>query len=81
MAVNRPTRGRGVGASLLRAAIARAREMGATELVLETSSKLAAAIKLYERFGFKRVPLDADPAYSRTDTAMRLQLSSRQKKS
>jgi len=71
MAVERDARGRGIGAALLQAAIDRARAMGATELVLETSSKLAAAVKLYEKFGFEHVPL-AGAGYSRTDTAMRL---------
>ena len=74
MAVDRQQQGGGIGTALMRAAIARARELGATELVLETSSKLAPAIKLYEKFGFRHVPLASPGVYSRTDTAMRLTL-------
>jgi ribosomal protein S18 acetylase RimI-like enzyme len=75
MGVERRLRGGGIGSQLLRAAIDRARELGAIELVLETSSKLASAIKLYERFGFRHVPL-AHSLYGRTDTAMRLDMRS-----
>lgn len=74
MAVEKQARGKGIGRALMQAAIDRAREMGAKELFLETSSKLAAAIKLYEKFGFKRVPLSAHTDYARTDTAMRMVL-------
>jgi ribosomal protein S18 acetylase RimI-like enzyme/DNA-binding MarR family transcriptional regulator len=76
MAVEKNSRDKGIGRELMNAVIARARGIGAKELVLETSSKLTAAIKLYEKFGFKHVPLAAHKDYDRTDTAMRLVLTS-----
>lgn len=74
MAVDREARRRGIGAALMQATIDRACQVGAVELVLETSSKLAAAIKLYEKFGFEHVPMTGHAAYARTDTSMRLAL-------
>lgn len=47
-------RGRGQGRRLLEWALARAREQGFQRVVLETSTKLQAAIALYERHGFVR---------------------------
>ena len=79
MAVDRAARGRGIGSALMRIVIEHVRAMGANELVLETSSKLTAAIKLYEKFGFARVPLNKNSVYSRSDTAMQLQLSAAKK--
>lgn len=47
-------RGSGVGGLLLERAIAVAREKGAERLVLEVRASNAAAIGLYEKFGFVR---------------------------
>jgi ribosomal protein S18 acetylase RimI-like enzyme len=52
MAVAREWRGRGVGAALLTAAIAWARERGLHKLSLSVFPHNAAAIALYRRFGF-----------------------------
>ena len=45
-------RGSGVGAALVEAAVRRARERGCGRVELDTSSENAAALALYERFGF-----------------------------
>jgi RimJ/RimL family protein N-acetyltransferase len=47
-------RGRGVGSALLRAGVERARAAGAHKLALQVWPHNAAAIKLYEKFGFQR---------------------------
>jgi RimJ/RimL family protein N-acetyltransferase len=47
-------RGRGVGAALLGEAVERARKAGAHKLALQVWPHNAAAIALYERFGFQR---------------------------
>lgn len=62
-------RGRGMGRYLLERVIARARELGFEQLVLETSSKLQVANRLYTHFGFQQIVPDhlsarADQAYS-----------------
>ena len=47
-------RGRGLSRSLVAAAIAAARRIGYTTLVLDTLSSMQAAIALYQSFGFVR---------------------------
>jgi ribosomal protein S18 acetylase RimI-like enzyme len=49
-------RGRGVGETLVRACIDRARAAGAPRLVLSTGPEMKAAHRLYERLGFVRMP-------------------------
>ena len=61
-------RGQGLGKYILRKAIERAKDLGFNEMVLETSSKLVAAIQLYRQFGFqptemKHVTPRADQSY------------------
>jgi RimJ/RimL family protein N-acetyltransferase len=54
MAVAAGWRGRGVGTALLAEAIERARTAGAHKLALQVWPHNAAALALYERFGFRR---------------------------
>jgi len=56
MAVLEEERGRGIGRKVLKYAIVRAKLLGAKRLYLETNSKLANAIRLYESVGFHHVP-------------------------
>ena len=65
-------RGRGLGNYVLRRAVNQAKELGFTRMVLETSSKLAAANKLYVRFGFQ--PFNADHLAQRADQSYTLDL-------
>lgn len=76
MGVRSTAQGRGVGRQLLAAAIRRSRELGGSRLFLGTSSKLAAALYLYEQAGFVRtersqLPLAPD-YYPRADVLMEL---------
>ena len=62
-------RGLGLGQYVLQRTIDRARELGFSRIVLETSSRLEAANRLYAKFGFKLETSDhlaarADQAYS-----------------
>ncbi|GMV39465.1 MAG: hypothetical protein AMXMBFR64_11810 [Myxococcales bacterium] len=66
------TRGRGVGRALLAQAIAFARSAGATRLVLDTTSEMQAAIRLYEAAGFRRD--DSQVRGSRCNRAFSLDL-------
>ena len=75
MAVSPAARGRGVGRLLLEAAIGHARAAGARSLCLGSSTKLRAAIGLYESAGFRHVPRERLPLSStRIDVAMELAL-------
>jgi putative acetyltransferase len=70
MAVTPVAQGRGIGKLLGEAAIAKARELGARHLMLISNRKLIPAITLYEKLGFKEVPLDKDNPYLRGDIKM-----------
>ncbi|MEP6911770.1 MAG: GNAT family N-acetyltransferase [bacterium] len=65
-------RGLGLGKYVLQRTIARARELGFKQIVLETSSKLIAANHLYIQFGFK--PIESDNLAARADQAYVLDL-------
>ena len=69
----REIRGLGLGSYILQRAVCQAKELGFTRMVLETSSKLAAANQLYTRFGFQ--PFTADHLASRADQAYELDLT------
>src|ERR1043166_134475 len=65
-------RGSGMGSYVLALSLARAKELGFTRIVLETSSRLVAANRLYQQFGFKRAT--ADHLASRADQFYELEL-------
>ncbi|MFG2621016.1 GNAT family N-acetyltransferase [Streptomyces sp. NPDC048507] len=57
LAVDREARGRGAGEALVRACLARARELqGVTHLVLSTQRDMRVAQRIYARLGFTRTP-------------------------
>ncbi|MFC7596205.1 GNAT family N-acetyltransferase [Terrabacter sp. GCM10028922] len=56
LAVAPSGRGRGVGTALVTACLDRARTLGRQRVVLSTQPMMHAAHRLYERFGFVRVP-------------------------
>ena len=57
MYVDPSFRGRGIGRALVEALEREARLLGITRVVLETGTRLAPAIKLYEAMGYARIPL------------------------
>lgn len=56
LAVDPSARGLGIGKLLVEECVQRARSDGATALVLHTSVSMRAAMRLYTRMGFERVP-------------------------
>jgi ribosomal protein S18 acetylase RimI-like enzyme len=72
MAVAETHQRRGYGELLLRAMIDRARALGARRLLIETSTKLPAAIALYRKLGFTDIPATAAPPsdFARVDVFM-----------
>ena len=56
LAVDPAARGRGVGETLVRTCLDRARAAGKRRMVLSTDERMTAAHRLYERLGFTRLP-------------------------
>jgi GNAT superfamily N-acetyltransferase len=56
LAVDPAAQGRGAGARLVAACVARARAAGKARLLLHTTAPMKAAHRLYERAGFRRDP-------------------------
>jgi len=71
MAVSPKAQGRGLGLLLAESAIKWAGFRGATKLYLQSNTKLKAAIKLYEKIGFKEIKGISSP-YKRVDIQMML---------
>lgn len=75
MGVSPAAQGRGVGRTLVAAAIERARSLCARRVFLGTNSKLGPAIHLYEEAGFGRITREQLPVadyYARADILMEL---------
>src|SRR5690606_9179133 len=71
MGVTANHQGRGIGRRLLEAAIAGFRETGGHRLFLESSRKLAPALKLYASMGFELQPgIKPGSHYARADVYM-----------
>lgn len=63
MFVTRPARRTGVATALLTAADRAAAELGAPRIVLQTGDRQPAAVRMYERAGYHRIPVF--PPYDR----------------
>lgn len=71
MAVDPTLRGAGIGQALMQRVLAVYRELGGRELYLESSSKLAPALALYEHAGFVHHPAPRPGShYARADVHM-----------
>lgn len=76
MTVSESTRGLGIGQQLLQFAIEQARRMDAHRIYLESNTKAAAAVRLYERMGFQHLPGPLHPSkYERANVFMELRLT------
>ena len=74
LAVAPVARGQGLGRRLVLAVLELARERGARRVVLSSSTKLGAAVRLYEALGFKHIPRGAGVDYATADVFMALDL-------
>jgi putative acetyltransferase len=75
LAVAADAQGQGVGRRLIEVSLDFAQQLGASRVTLISNSKLEAALRLYERFGFQRLPLPADQPYATADIYMELSLA------
>jgi putative acetyltransferase len=67
MAVSAGARGRGYGDLLMEASLEFARRAGARRVVIVSNTVLAPAIRLYQKHGFVRVPLDHHERFARAN--------------
>lgn len=74
MAVDKALRGIGAGKLLCRTAIEKAKELGASRLILYSQTRLSTAIGIYRSLGFTEIKLEAGK-YARADIKMELPLS------
>ena len=72
MAVDERYRGQKIGYLLALAAIEKAKALGASKIILYSSTKLQPALSLYRKIGFCDVPVDGP--YKRSDVKMELSL-------
>ena len=75
LAVLPSAQGRGIGRQLVEASVTFARQQGAQRVTLLSSSRLGAALRLYERAGFKYAPLPSTNPYATADVHMILDLA------
>lgn len=75
LAVAADARGRGIGRRLVDACLGYARERGARRAILVSSTRLEAALRLYEQFGFRYAPVPATMPYATADVYMELELA------
>lgn len=73
LAVIESCKGKHIGNMLMERSISFAKEKGADIIILFTNSKLLPAIRLYEKYGFQRIPL-IDNEYEEADIKMELRI-------
>ena len=73
MSVAPAMRGAGIGTLLLQHCLTVAKQLHARQILLYSNSKLQAAIKMYEKFGFKHIPV-VDSPFVTADIKMQLSL-------
>lgn len=64
--------GKGLGRKMMDKALVKAKELGYTEMTLETNSVLDKAIRLYEKYGFRQY--HPEHIVDRCDMAMKIQI-------
>ncbi|MEP1142692.1 MAG: GNAT family N-acetyltransferase [Henriciella sp.] len=76
MSARTDVQGKGIGRALMEAAIEKSRDMGAAQIWLETNTKLAAALALYRKVGFRELTGDevTPTPYDRCNCQMLLDL-------
>ncbi|WP_343680980.1 GNAT family N-acetyltransferase [Chryseobacterium arthrosphaerae] len=74
MAVSPKAQGKKIGYLLGKTLVDLAKDLNAGKVVLETNSVLVPAIKLYEKLGFRHIPI-TDAGYDRVDVQMQLDLN------
>lgn len=74
MAVTEEYKGKGIGNLLMEHCISEAEKLGTDKIILLSNRKLKPALTMYEKFGFREVPVDEETPYERCDIKMELTL-------
>lgn len=74
MAVDNKFQRKGIAEALSYASFQKARELGADKVILYSNSRLTPAIRLYEKLGFKHLPIGIGE-YKRSDVRMEIEIS------
>lgn len=72
MAVTEDCKGKGIGNLLMEHCISEARKLGTEKIILISNRTLTPALTMYEKFGFREVPIEEDMPYERGDIKMEL---------
>ena len=75
MAVDAAFRRKGIAEALSHASFEKAKELGAETVILYSNTLQSAAIKLYEKLGFKHLPVEQG-VYRRANVKMKIELNS-----
>jgi ribosomal protein S18 acetylase RimI-like enzyme len=75
MAVDESFRRKGIAEALSHASFEKAKQLGATKVILYSNTKNAAAILLYKKIGFKHIPVEPG-VYARANVKMEIDISS-----
>lgn len=73
MTVTPGYRGKGIGNILIQHCLTKARQLNADKVLLYSNSQLQTAINMYEKFGFKHIPVTGSP-FVTADIKMELSL-------
>jgi ribosomal protein S18 acetylase RimI-like enzyme len=73
MAVDENFRRKGIAEALSYASFEKAKELGATKVILYSNTRNAGAIKLYEKIGFKHLPVQPG-VYERANVKMEIKI-------
>ncbi|MFL1894141.1 GNAT family N-acetyltransferase [Aquimarina sp. 2-A2] len=73
MAVSPQYRGQQIGQQLMTHCLTFAKTKKWSKLTLYSSTKLANALHIYKKFGFREVPLESNSPYLRSDIKMELE--------
>ena len=76
MAVDENFRRKGIAEALSYASFEKAKELGATKIILYSNTKNANAIKLYEKIGFKHLQVEPG-VYERANVKMEIDVNQR----
>ena len=74
MAVDNQYQRKGIAEALSYASFTKAKELGAHKVILYSNSQLTPAIRLYEKLGFKHLPVGIGE-YKRSDVKMEIEVS------